>query len=259
MPKPAQSIKARLRAAPLFGAFLFTSSPDVAEIMAMAGYDALVVDREHVAADLEGALHQLRAIRAVSDVPVLVRVRDHAESSIKPLLDAGFDGIMAANVQSADEARAIVRASHYAPLGRRGAHYTVSRAANYGADSLHYAEHARRETLVVAMIESRLGWAAIEDIAQVDGIDMLFLGPLDLTADFGTFGDLANPQLASALEVAEARILASGAWLGGALLPAMTAADAFSRGYRFVTGASDVGLLVNSAAASVANAKAQPT
>lgn len=255
MPMNAPPIKARLKEGPLLGAFLFTSSPDVAEIMAIAGYDALVVDREHVAADLEGALHQLRAIRAVSEIPVLVRVRDHAESSIKPLLDAGFDGILAANVRSAAEARAIVHAGHYAPLGRRGAHYTVSRAAGYGVDRASYVEHARRETLIVAMIESGAGWSAIEDIAAVDGIDMLFLGPLDLTADFGKFGDLADPQLAEALRDAEARILASGVWLGGALLPSMPVADAFRRGYRFVTGASDVGLLLASATASVASAR----
>lgn len=231
---------------PLLGAFLFTSSPDNAEIMALAGYDVLIVDREHVPGDAADAVHQLRAIRSVSDVPVLVRLRDHAEGSIKPFLDAGFDGVVAANVGSAEAANAIVNACHYPPLGRRGAHFTVSRAARYGADK-DYAAVSRENTFIAAMIESKAGYDAMEAIAAVEGIDMLFLGPLDLTADFGTFGDLNHPALHTALQNAERRILASGKMLGGALLPGLDAGQARARGYSFVTGASDVGLLTTAA------------
>ena len=231
---------------PLLGAFLFTPSPDNAEIMALAGYDVLIVDREHVAGDMAEAVHQLRAIRSVSDVPVLVRIRNHREGSIKPLLDAGFDGIIAANVASAEAARAIVAACHYPPLGRRGAHFTVSRAARYGHDA-NYASEARDNIFVGAMIESGAGFAALEAIAAVKGIDMLFLGPLDLTADFGIFGDLHSEALHRILEVAELRILRAGQRLGGALLPGLTPQDAARRGYHLITGSSDVGLLVNAA------------
>lgn len=240
-------LKTRSAAAcPLLGAFLFTSSPDNAEIMAFAGYDLLVIDREHVAGDMAEAVHQLRAIRSVSDVPVLVRIRDHGEGSIKPLLDAGYDGIIAANISSTEAARALVTACHYPPLGRRGAHFTVSRAARYGANA-NYAAETRDTLFLAAMIESRAGFAAIEAIAAVAGIDMLFLGPLDLTADFGEFGDLSSVTLHNTLKEAERRILASGKLLGGALLPGLDANDAARRGYHLVTGASDVSLLTAAA------------
>lgn len=258
MTKPPQTLKARLAAGePILAAFLFMPSPDVAEIMALAGYGALVVDREHVAADMETALHQLRAIRSVSNVPVLARVRDHGEGSIKPLLDAGFDGIVAANVRSAEEASRVVATCHYPPVGQRGAHYTVSRAARYGLDAVGYPQRAARDTLVVAMIESAPGVDAIEAIAAVDGIDMLFLGPLDLTGHFGAFGDLGHPVLLSTLNDAAHRISATGKVLGGALVPTMTMGEAFEQGYRFITGASDVGLL-HSAAEQAVSAWTRP-
>jgi 2-keto-3-deoxy-L-rhamnonate aldolase RhmA len=216
----------------------------------------LIVDHEHVASDMSRAVAQLRAIRSVADTPVLVRIRDHGEGSIKPLLDAGFDGIVAANVASADAARSIVEAAHYPPVGRRGAHYTVSRAAHYGALSASAVEQAQRETLVIVMIESAAGLAAIPEIARVDGIDMFFIGPLDLTTDIGPYGDLGSGELKSAIGQFEQAVLASGAMLGGALVPGDTPQQAYARGYRLVTGASDVGLLLNAARAAVAAAGA---
>lgn len=233
------------------GAFLFLACPDVAEIMALAGYGALVVDREHAAADLSGALHELRAIRSVSTVPVLARVHGAASISVKPLLDAGFDGIVAADLRSAAEARALVEAAHYPPLGHRGAQFTVSRAARYGYDQVSYVDHARRETLVVAMIESREGVEAIAEIAAVDGIDMLFIGPLDLSSGYGRYGDLGSAELKEAITFAEQRILASGRLLGGAAIDPANLPQMFDRGYSLVTSASDTGLLVQGSKAAV--------
>ncbi|MCY1552645.1 2-dehydro-3,6-dideoxy-6-sulfogluconate aldolase [compost metagenome] len=102
------------------------------------------------------------------------------------------------------------------------------------------------------MIESAAGVAAIPEIAAIPGIDMLFLGPLDLSADFGTYGDLTHPDLRAAITSAERAILQSGAMLSGALLPGDTPSAAFARGYRLVTGASDVGLLLGAARTAAA-------
>tara|TARA_R110001583_G_scaffold195356_1_gene372258 strand:+ start:117357 stop:118163 length:807 start_codon:yes stop_codon:yes gene_type:complete len=249
---PAKSLRERLLLQhQVQGAFLFLASPDVDEIMALAGFGALIVDREHASSDLSGALAELRAIRSVSDVPVLVRVCDASQAVIKPLLDAGFDGIVVADVRSATEARSIVEAAHYPPLGRRGAQFTVSRAASYGGQRDDYVEKARRETLVVAMIESREGVDAIGDIAGVDGIDMLFIGPLDLTSGYGCYGDLGSSELREAIVLAESRILASGCLLGGAAISANDLSSMFERGYAFVTAASDTGLLVQASKAAV--------
>ena len=233
------------------GAFLFLASPDVGEIMALAGYGALVIDREHAAAGLYGALHELRAIKSVSTVPVLVRVHGASAADIKPLLDAGFDGIVAADVRCAEQARVLVEATHYPPLGRRGAQFTVSRAARYGLDRLTYVEQARSRTLVVAMIESCEGAEAIDAITAVEGIDMLFIGPLDLTSGFGPYGDLGSSELKKAIAHIEERVLASGRLLGGAAIDPSDLGDMFDRGYSLVTTASDTGLLTQASRAAL--------
>lgn len=243
MPSSDRSLRLTLLGGtPLAGAFLFLGAPDVAEVMASAGLPLLIADREHAAADLSGALHELRAIRSVSDAFVMARARDGSPGAIKPLLDAGFDGVMVADVRSAAQARAIAEAARYAPLGRRGAQFTVSRAAGYGAEEDH-AVRANDALLVAVMIESRAGLEAIPEIAAVPGIDLLFLGPLDLTTDYGTFGDLTSPELADALHRAETAIRSSGKMLGGACLPGETAQDLFARGHALVSATSDVGLL----------------
>ncbi|SOH95624.1 2-dehydro-3-deoxyglucarate aldolase [Monaibacterium marinum] len=228
-------------------AFLFLDQPDIAEIIGLAGFPLMIVDREHAATDLGNALHSLRAIRSTSNAFVMARAQDGTPAAIKPLLDAGFDGIMVPDVRSADEARAIAQAARYAPIGRRGAQFTVSRAARYGADKNH-SEHANNSLLVAVMIESRAGLEAITDIAATPGIDMLFLGPLDLTTDYGTFGELGAPELSEALQTAEQAILATDKLLGGAALPDQDPADLFARGYALVSATSDVGLMRDAAA-----------
>lgn len=233
------------------GAFLFLANPDIAEIMAGAGFGALIVDREHAAAGHDSALHELRAIRSVSRTPALIRVSANQPEAIKPVLDAGFDGLLVADLRSAEEARRLVAAAHYPPLGRRGAQFTVSRAAAYGRNKDDYVRQAEKHLLVIAMIESRQGLESLEDIAAVDGIDMLFLGPLDLTGDYGTYGDLQSEELRTVMQQAEQRILASGRLLGGAALHPDDIGAMFARGYALVTSASDTGLLVSAAANAV--------
>lgn len=228
-------------------AFLFLNQPDVAEIIGLAGFPLMIVDREHAATDLGSLLHSLRAIRSTSDAFVMARAQDGSPAAIKPLLDAGFDGIMVPDVRSGDEARAIAQAARYAPIGRRGAQFTVSRAARYGTDTYH-AKQANESLLVAVMIENRAGLEAIDVIAATPGIDMLFLGPLDLTTDYGAFGDLGSPELSEALLKAEQSILATGKLLGGAALPNEAPSALFARGYALVSATSDVGLIRDAAA-----------
>lgn len=246
------SLRARLLSGELLqGAFLFLGSPDAAEVMAIAGYGALIVDLEHVSADRSSALAQLRAIQSVSQMSALVRLDLEHIGDAKAMLDAGFEGIVVADVRSAADARRIIEASHYPPLGLRGAQFTISRASRYGADAEGYVSSARIGTLVVAMIESREGFDNIEAIAAIEGIDMLFLGPLDLTRCFGLFGDLASPELRAGLGAAEDRIRATGKLLGGAALDPTDFAEMRARGYALVTTASDAGLLAAAARRAV--------
>ncbi|PTQ13231.1 4-hydroxy-2-oxovalerate aldolase [Sphingomonas oleivorans] len=236
-------LKQRLRAGERsIGCWLFMGSPTAAEILSHCGYDALLIDHEHSPGGLETAVDQLRAI-APSPVTTLVRLGDNIAAPVKQALDSGADGIVAANVEDADTLERLVAAALYPPLGKRGAHFTVSRAARWGLDGDLYAANADKELLVIAMIESAAGVAAIPELARVANVDMFFIGPLDLSASIGLMGRYTESAFVELLDEAERRTREAGIALGGAALPGHDAAALFDRGYAFVTAASDVGLL----------------
>lgn len=236
-------LKQRLQSGlPSLGCWLFSGSPVATEILADCGFDALLIDHEHSPGGVETAVEQLRAAAAGS-ATILARLSENRAAPVKRLLDLGVEGVIAANVEHVAELQEVVSAAYYPPLGRRGAHYTVSRAAGWGSDSHRYPRHAADETLVIAMIESVAGVDAIPYMAKIGRVDMFFIGPLDLSASIGRMGDFADRGFLELLRAAEQRITESGAALGGAAMPGHDPCQLFARGYRFVTAASDVGFL----------------
>lgn len=231
------------------GAWLFLGSPDAAEVLSGAGFDALVIDHEHSPGDLETAVHQMRAIRAASDATILVRLAGLDPDRIKRILDCGAEGLLLPTVESAAQVEAFIAAARYPPRGRRGAHFTVSRAARWGVAGDEYYRDNESKLVLAAMIESAEGVAAIPAMARVDGLTMLFVGPLDLTGSIGRMGEWGHPQSIALMQSAEAAIVRSGIALGGALVPGDTTQAAIARGYRFITAGSDVTMLRRGAAA----------
>lgn len=236
------------------GAWLFLGSPDATEVMGLAGFDALVIDHEHSPGGLETAIHQMRAIRAAGNATILARVGENNVAEIKRLLDAGVEGLLLPNVESAEDAHRFVAACQYPPAGIRGAHFTVSRAAAWGSAGDEYYRNIDQQLLLVAMIESKKGADAIAEIAAVEGLHMLFIGPLDLTGSVGKMGQYRDEEVAALMKKAEQGALASGKLLGGAMVPGERASDCFARGFRFVTVGSDVGLLRAGAASALLGA-----
>lgn len=160
------------------GTFLSIGSPAIAELAAESGFDWVLIDLEH-GCESDGSLpHQLRALRG-SRTKAIVRVgAPHAEL-ISRVLDWGADGIMVPHVNSAAEAEAIVQAAHYAPRGHRGFSRTV-RAYGYG---LRPPGDKMPMPLLMAQIESVVGVTHAAEIARVEGVDVLFVGPADLQFD----------------------------------------------------------------------------
>ena len=185
---------------------------------------------------------------------MLARLADNQAGEAKRLLDAGIEGLLAANVASAADARDLVEATRYPPYGRRGAHYTVSRAASWGAATAAQLAAAEQETLLIAMIESARGVEAIEEIAAVDGIDLLFVGPLDLSISLGEPGRYDSEVFQEAMSEVERRAAAVGVALGCAEFPGGDASTLFKRGYCFVTIGNDAHLLRGAALEAVARA-----
>lgn len=226
--------------------WLHTSSPIVAEIMALSGYDGAVIDLEHGPDTYLSATHLMQAMSAAPTCPIIrVPWNDHVQ--IKRALDTGCEGLMVPEIGSAEEARALVHASLYPPKGKRGAASVLSRSSSYGLHNSTYLPDNGKELLIIAQIESLRAVENLEEIAEVEGIDVLFIGHGDLSGDCGQIGDYDNPQFIEAVGRAEEIIKKSNKFLGGLPRPNDSPKQMLDRGYDFVISASDV-LMIRDAA-----------
>lgn len=191
---------------PLRGIFTALPSPAIVEMCAYAGFAFVIIDNEHGAADFETTEHMLRAARASGIIPV---VRCFADD-IPRVLDMGASGIQAPMVETAAQARDLVARVRYPAIGRRGSAFS-GRAAGYGA--FPGASHTRRSNEgvgLIAMIETPEGVLNAAEIAAVDGIDAVFVGPNDLAHAMGHGNDWKAPAVAVAIEHALRAVEAAG-------------------------------------------------
>lgn len=247
------SLKQRLAAGePLLGAIAFLASPDAVELLAVAGFDYVVVDLEHSATNPETALHMVRAAK-VAGVAALVRVRDNEDKLILQALEMGADGIVVPFVQSADDVRKAARSMRYPPEGVRGM-CPVTRSARFGTLRSQFAQHAKRlndETVLVALIENMKGADAIGGILDCDpGIDALLVGRSDLSADIGCIGQGAHPDVLAATKriIDAAAAHPRGVRAGVVLGPTEESAPWLAAGCRFMAAGTDSDLLLKAAA-----------
>ncbi len=225
----------------LAGTWLNLGSPFSAEIAALAGFDWVLIDREHGSGG-EGEM-ALQILAAQSGgAAAIVRVGSIDRVEIKRALDAGASGIMAPCVETAEQAQTLVRAVRIPPLGDRGA-ASSTRASGYGFTYREYLESANEQLLTVAQIESVVALENCASIAAVDGIDVLFVGPTDLAISMAVTEPATSTEFAEALEQVAATAQSAGKVAG---ILARTSADAEryrQTGYRFISLASDRGLL----------------
>lgn len=242
------ALRSRLAAGRLLGVIQCMPSAEVSEVLAAAGVDALMLDLEHGLAGMGELLDQLRALQGTG-VPALVRVPRADPAFVNRLQDAGVESLLFPAVHSADEARALVRACCYPPAGTRGAGGGL-RASRYDHDTEYYAS-AQARTLIGVQIESAAGVEAAAQICGVDGVELVVIGPRDLSASVGKLGRFDDPEVLALYEQAEQAILASGVAMGSTVYPGRTVAQMFSRGHRLLLAGSDVGLLGRSVRALV--------
>lgn len=244
-------IRTRVRAGEMLGgAWLSLASPVTAEITSRSGFDWILFDLEHGFGDNNDLLHQLQAIEASPAVGI-VRVPGIDGSTFKRVLDLGPAGLMIPDVATAEAALELVRQARIPPLGIRGAAQST-RASGYGFGYERYVAEANANLLLVAQIESREGVENAEAIAAVDGIDVLFVGPLDLSIDMGVRAERPRGEFAKAVsKVAEAARKHGKA--GGVLVrDPEQARDYAELGFTFIALGSDRGLV---ASGMVRNAK----
>lgn len=230
------------------GCWLHLDSPIAAEILALAGFDSFVIDHEHGPGELIGAVRLMQAMSATPASPIM-RVPWNDPVMLKRALDTGVEGVMVPSVNSAAEAAAVVTACRYPPHGARGAAYGLTRAADYGLSSAEYVGTAHENLLIICQIETREAVAAAADIAAVDGVDMLFIGPFDLSGSMGRLAQFDDPDFLTLRTEAEAAVKASGKLLGGIPVAGDMPPEMTKRGYDFIVSGSDVLLLRDAAVA----------
>jgi 4-hydroxy-2-oxoheptanedioate aldolase len=206
--------KAKLAAGePAFGCFVRTPEPQLIEYVGILGWDFLVFDAEHGPLQPREVENLCRAIEPHGTTP-LVRVTTNDAPTILRFLDVGAHGVHVPWVNSAAEAERAVRAVKYSPRGTRG--LAGSRASEWGLREPieAYVERANRETLVVIQVETQEAVDAIDDYLKVDGVDVLFLGPTDLSQSLGHPGDLRHADVLRAMDRVADAVVGSGTTLG---------------------------------------------
>ena len=179
------------------GSWIQIGHPACAEVLARAGFDWVCVDLEHGISDLETMAGIFRGLAGFDCVPV-ARLPLNDPIWIHRTLDAGARGLIIPMVKTAAEAEAAVREAKYPPRGMRGFGY--SRANLYGADFDAYIASANDEIAMVMQIEHKDAIVNLDAILRVDGVDGVFIGPLDLSGSMGITGQLDHPQMVAALE-----------------------------------------------------------
>jgi 4-hydroxy-2-oxoheptanedioate aldolase len=246
-------LRARVRSGePTLGTFLGTASPVAAEVCAAAGFDWLLLDLEHGA----GGEEQVRTTvpcAAAYGVPTVVRVETDARIRIGRVLDGGAAGVMLPRTDSAEQAAAGLSHLRYPPRGDRGV-ATYNRACRFGLDPAAL-DTADDEVLAVVQVESAAAVAAAEEIAAVDGVDVLFVGPRDLSHDLGVPGQLTAPAFVDALDRVRLAAREHGKAAGLLVSTGAAAAERIAQGFTFVGIGSDSTLLADAATAHLARAR----
>lgn len=244
------ALKQRLRSGEkVLGCWTMLGQAQVVEILSLAGFDYLVLDQEHGLGDVTSLAAQLHAMSATPCVGV-VRVPWNDHVYLKRVLDVGAEAVLIPSVDTAEEARAAVAACRYPPRGRRGTASGSVRASSYGM-APDYVATCADELLIAVQIESATAVGNIDAILAVEGIDLVFIGPFDLSATVGQMGNLKHPDVVPLIERAEKAILAAGRPMGTVPHPGTTALDMFERGYQFVNAGSDVARLRDGSVADV--------
>lgn len=236
------------RGQPQFGLFAMSLAAQTADALAPSGFDFLMFDAEHTPTTLSTLYSQVLAL-APSRTSCLVRMPGLDPVAFKPILDMGIDTVMVPNVKNAEEAAQAVQAVHYPPRGIRGVGGSV-RATRFGRDHAYY-ERADDAICLLLQIESVEGLSNIEAIAQVEGVDGLFIGPVDLASDLGHLAQPTHPVVIEACLEGVRRIRAAGQSAG--ILAAETQVQAYiDAGATMVCLGSDLGLLTKAADALAA-------
>lgn len=208
------NLKKRLQAGEtVVGPFVIVPSVTLVDTLGYAGMDFCIIDTEHGPVSQESATDLVIAAQG-SGVAPIIRVGDNDERLILRALDVGSEGVQVPQINTLDDAKRVVHSAKYSPLGERGLSI-FTRAGNYFRDAGEgHTDRQNEETMTVVHIEGQRGLDNLDEIMTVDGLDVLFLGPYDISQSLGVPGDVRNPIVEKALREATDKARAQGRAVG---------------------------------------------
>lgn len=232
---------------PLVGLWVCSGSALIAEIQAGSGADWLLIDMEHSSNDLNTVLAQLQAVAAYPVSP-LVRVPFGDDVMLKQVLDIGAQNVLVPMVNTAEQARRVVEAVRYPPLGKRGVGSALSRSARWNRVD-GYLQNADDHVSLFVQVESAEAVENAAEIAAVDGVAGIFVGPSDLAASMGVLGQQSHPDVLAAVERTFAAVRAAGKPVGVNAFDPVAAENYIAAGVDFIAVGADVSMLARSSEA----------
>jgi len=244
------SLKERLRnGEQVLGTMVTTfASPDIAKILQVCGFDFLIVDCEHGSFTTREVANIIAVARGIG-MPALVRIPEMRREHALKFMEMGASGLLLPNTESAEQARMLVDCTKYAPLGHRGVSLSRPHTDFKKVSGATYMPQANDETILMCQIESRKGVENVEEIIAVEGIDVAFIGPNDMTQDYGILGQFEHPEIVAAFQRIVAAAEANGKWAGAHFGGAAPLKPWLKKGMQINMWNSDNGLLALGAAA----------
>jgi len=226
----------------VFGPFMKFTDPAAVEIMGFAGFDFVIIDAEHGPISMQSAQNMIRAAESVNITPI-IRVANNDEALILRALDIGAQGIEIPQINSKSQAIKAVKSVKYSPQGERGVCRYV-RAANYSSmDKFKYFKSANNETMIIAHIEGVEGINNLDEILSVPGIDVIFIGPYDLSQSLGIPGEVNNPLVTEKMKEVVLKCKENKVSVGTFADDIKTAKFWVSLGVQYMSFSVDVGIL----------------
>lgn len=225
----------------VIGTFVKMTDPSSVEIIGLAGFDFIVIDSEHVGFNKETITNLIRTAELYNIVPI-VRVKENEKTEILQALDSGALGVQVPNVDTQSDARNVIDSAKYKPLGSRG-FASTHRAAGFGMmDAKNYVRIANETTVLVCHCETQSSIDHLDAILQ-DEIDVIFIGPMDLSQSLGVIGEANHPKVKEAIQEIIKKVKASGKALGTVAPNAEVAREYIKAGIQYVTISSDQGMI----------------
>ncbi len=224
------------------GIFIKTASPTLVEIFGYAGFDYVIIDTEHGPTSIETAENLVRAAQLAGITPI-IRIDDNNPTSISKALDIGAQGIQVPQISNRRAAETLVEAARFAPQGKRGVCRYVRAAAYSHSDKFKYFEQSNKDNLIIIHIEGEEGMDNLEQIMLVQGIDVIFIGPYDLSQSLGLTGQVSHPLVIKKIKEIVKKSREAGFIVGTFVENVLEARKYMELGVQYISYSVDVGLI----------------